>query len=67
MELLAGRQVSQSVNVLCVCVWCGGVGVWVYVATVRWGNLEGNFIANSEWALLEALCVVLFEGILVSL
>ena len=46
MELLAGRQVSQSVNVLCVCVWCEGVGVWMYVATVRRGNLEGNFLTE---------------------
>ena len=41
MGLLAGRQVSQSVNVLCVC------GVGVYVASyskVRRGNLESRVI-----------------------
>ena len=53
-----------------MCVW----GEWVCwcwctcsYSKVRRGDLERNFIANSEWALLEALCVVLFEDILVQM
>ena len=51
---------------VCVGVCVGGRGVCSY-SKVRRGDLERNFIANSEWALLEALCVVLFEDILVQM
>ena len=56
MELLAGRQVSQSVNVLCVCVWCEGVGVWMYVATVRWGNLESRVMGLLAGRQVSRVC-----------